>query len=85
MAELGQKRNLDAVRDPKTGVFLNYQVVAKKQKTELVAARTDNAAGDDRPGGELVEAPGIKRTSALQAPNMQLTGHQVNNKKPSLL
>lgn len=68
------KRKVQPAVCPKTGKALSYAVVAKRQKTDgtLTTIDPNKEQGILTQGGQA----GVARTSGLQAPNMQLTGHK---------
>ena len=75
MADHGIKRTLEGVVDEKTGAVTNYQVVHKKQKTDgsLVALTQEEKRNLLIPA----DSKEMPRTSALMAPTMCLSGHEV--------
>jgi Prp8 binding protein len=50
-------------------------LVAKRQKTEGDGAASSSGTGTSSSGALIVLPPGVKRTSSLVAPTMQLSGH----------
>jgi Prp8 binding protein len=70
MAAVGQKRSLEPIRDARTGAQKGFQIVqSKKHKTDHNAVIASGTSA-------LIEAQGMKRTSGLMAPTMQLSGHR---------